>query len=133
MLFSNQIYSYSYLVDICKPIIYSYMYSVLFFNRIYSYLYLTDIFKQNIFVFGFIFEPNIFVFVFGFYFWTKYIRICIRLIFLNRIYSYSYSGFYFWTKYIRIRLMFLNRIYSYSFFIFEPNIFVFIFFIYGTE
>ena len=47
----------------------------------------------------------------------EYIRIRIRLIFSNRIYSYSYSvfifesnifvfvfGFYFWTEYIRIRI-----------------------------
>ena len=33
----------------------------------------------------------IFVFVFGRYFQTEYIRIRIRLLFFNRIYSYSYS------------------------------------------
>ena len=33
----------------------------------------------------FISEPNTFVFVFGFYFWTEYIRIRIRFIFPNRI------------------------------------------------
>ena len=33
----------------------------------------------------------IFVFIFGRNFQTKYIRICIRLLFFNRIYSYSYS------------------------------------------
>ena len=38
-----------------------------------------------------IFEPNIFVCVFGFNFWAEYIRIRIRFLFLNRIYSYSYS------------------------------------------
>ena len=53
---------------------------------------------------------------------VKYIRIRIRLIFSNRIYSYSYSvfifesnifvfvfGFYFWTEYIRIRIRFIFR------------------------
>ena len=46
----------------------------------------------------------IFVFVFGRYFQTEYIRIRIRLLFFNRIYSYSYSLI-----------------------IFQPNIFVFVF------
>ena len=72
--------------------IYSYSYSG-FFSQIYSYLYSV-----------LIFEPNIFVFVFGFYFWTEYIRIRIRFLFLDRIYSYSYSAF-----------------------IFGPNLFVFVF------
>ena len=41
-------------------------------------MYLVDILKPNIFVFGF-------------NFWTEYIRIRIRFLFLNRKYMYSYS------------------------------------------
>ena len=39
----------------------------------------------------FISEPNTFAFVFGFYFWTEYIRIRIRFIFRNRI-VFAFSG-----------------------------------------
>ena len=74
----------------CRRRIYSNIFEYLH-RRIYSYSYSVDIFK-----------PNIFVFVFGFYFWVEYIRI--RFLFLSRIYSYSYSVF-----------------------IFETNIFVFVF------
>ena len=90
-------------------------------------------------------SSNIFVFVFGFYFWVKYI--CIRIRFLSfelNIFVFVF-GFYFSTAYIRYRIrfflstkyiciriwfLFFNRIYiciHIRRFVFELNKFIFIF------